>query len=376
MVNFSRWFVAGASTGLRPRLACELRPEGVVAARADDGESMPSTVARVELPIGALVPGLRGGNLIARDAVVSALQRALEQVTERGRQVTLIVPDASTRVLLLEFDTLPGKMAEALPIVRFRLKKMLPFEAEDAAVSYQVMSASRGLLKVLAVAMPREVINEYESAVREAGYEPGAVLPSTLAALAALDEGLPPDRGPADSAAGDRGAALVVNASNHAVTTAIVREGVLLLHRSIDLGLDARVEEEAEAVLEAAIEAEDDFGEPVVSTAAIEAEALHAVVVSEAAIAFEVAQAVSVATAYYEDTLNAVLGHVLATGPFGAEGLQMMVNGATGEGFGGGSVSEGVRVRELLTAEKLMPGAASATIPRGLLAGVVGALRV
>jgi len=51
------------------------------------------------------------------------------------------------------------------------------------------MSSAKGLLHVLAVAMPRELLADYESVVREAGFEPGAVLPSTLAALAACPEG-------------------------------------------------------------------------------------------------------------------------------------------------------------------------------------------
>ena len=38
-------------------------------------------------------------------------------------------------------------MAEALPLVRFRLKKLLPFDADDdAMVSYQVMSERRSAM--------------------------------------------------------------------------------------------------------------------------------------------------------------------------------------------------------------------------------------
>ena len=42
-------------------------------------------------------------------------------------------------------------------------------------------------MRVLAVAMPKDVLDEYEGVVTAAGYLPGAVLPSTLAALAGLD---------------------------------------------------------------------------------------------------------------------------------------------------------------------------------------------
>ena len=90
--------------------------------------------------------------------------------------------------VVLDFDQLPSKPVEALPVVRFRLKKLLPFDAEEAVVSYQVMSSAKDPVHVLAVAMPKDVLDEYEGVVTAAGYLPGAVLPSTLAALAGLDE--------------------------------------------------------------------------------------------------------------------------------------------------------------------------------------------
>ena len=187
-----------------------------MAARAEDASAVLSAVSRVTLADGSMVSKLRAGAGAAgapvgaalgaaggvssngatrgagssgeRAVVVAAVRKALEAVALRTREVTVVVPDAAVRVLLLDFDALPGKMEEALPVVRFRLKKLLPFDADDAAVSYQVMSTSKSMVRVVAVAMPREVLEEYEAVVREAGFEPGAVLPSTLAALAGLTE--------------------------------------------------------------------------------------------------------------------------------------------------------------------------------------------
>src|ERR1700761_6214666 len=212
-------------SGNRPRLACEISPQGVVAARAETATSPLSAVARVALKPGAVAPGLKAGNVVDRVAVSAAIRKALEDVgvrsNARGSDLTVVIPDASVRVLLLDFDVLPNKLSEALPIVRFRLKKMLPFDADDAMLSYQVMSTSRSVIRVLAVAIPRDVLSEYEGVAREAGFEPGAVLPSTLACVAAMDD--------AD------GAALLINAHPVGVTTAIVRSGILMLHRSVDL---------------------------------------------------------------------------------------------------------------------------------------------
>ena len=76
--------------------------------------------------------------------------------------------------LLLDFDSLPPKLADALPILRFRLRKLVPFEVEDAAVSYQAMPGKTGVVRVIVAVSPAAVLAEYEAAVYEAGYEPGS----------------------------------------------------------------------------------------------------------------------------------------------------------------------------------------------------------
>src|SRR5215472_4068612 len=123
--------------GTRPRLAVEIRPEGVVAARANSASALLASVSRAGTSDGAVLPGLKLGNLQDRLGVEAALRTTLDAVStgarERARDVTVIIPDASVRVLLLDFDELPGKPADALPVVRFRLKKLLPFDVDDAS---------------------------------------------------------------------------------------------------------------------------------------------------------------------------------------------------------------------------------------------------
>ena len=402
--------------GTRPRLAVELRPEGVVAARAEDAQALLSAVAYGVLAEGTVVPGLKVGNVAIRPAAVAAVRKVLEAVALRDRRVTMILPDSAVRVLLLDFDQLPPKAAEALPVVRFRLRKLLPFDPEDAVVSYQVMSTSRGLVQVLAVAIPKDVLAEYESIVREAGFEPGAVLPSTLAACAGLAQ--------TDIAE------LLVNAGETSVTTAIVKSGILLLHRTVDLaaeGLQEPAEEPSVAALEIPRELLAGFQErgtpqlvasdrspgawpqpePRNRVSSIDDERIGAWAAPEAsrhsgefaaeardgdvplqrsemlpplptwneteqhrltATAREVTQAVSVAAAYFEDTLAAAPGLVLSAGTMGAEVLGTLLREA-------GFSREEMHVKELLEPVMLTGGAVSARVPHGWMAGVRGALR-
>lgn len=367
--------------GTRPRLAVEVRAEGVVAARAEDAAALLVAVSRASLPEGSVLPGLKPGNVGDRAALLAAVRKVLEAVADKskGREVTLIVPDASVRVLLLDFDSLPSKAVEALPVVRFRLKKLLPFEAEDAAVSYQIMSSAKGLVRVVAAAMPREVLAEYEAVVREAGYEPGAVLPSTLAALAGLDV--------SDSAT------LVVNAGPKGVTTAIVQAGLLLLHRSVDMTTDEPYVEPVVSVSSSPLPLVDRDNsiqewaqqQPVGvgASAEAEAEAARGAAMAEPSAVLEgvreelrelartsgsreVIQAVNVAAAYYEDTLGLPAGTILSAGTTGAERLGTMLRDAD---FGGGLE---LRVRELVEPQMI---AAATSVSRAWLAGVRGALK-
>jgi type IV pilus assembly protein PilM len=372
------------ASGARPRVACEIAAQGVVAARSVEAIAPLAAVARVELAAGAVTPSLKPGNIADRVAVVEAIRRTLESIGERAHSrdgnITVVIPDAAVRVLLVEFDTLPARLADALPIVRFRLKKMLPFDADDAMVTYQIMSTSKTIVRVLAVAIPRDVLSEYESVVREAGFEPGAVIPSTLAALAAVD---------------DENPVLLVNVNKFGVTAAIVRSGILMLHRSVDLqetpvGTPANLPPEIFEstipslplvdVYETAEEwaaqeplpehGRDPYASEPVVPASVVHEPLSTLGLSAPIIlGEEVAQAVSVAVAYFEDTLASLPSAILSAGPLGSDALTRILADH------GLAQAEGLRVRELVEPAALLSEAVTASVPRGWLAGVTGALR-
>lgn len=335
---------------VRPRIAVEVRPEGVYAASAADAAGLLAQVSSTSLPAGAIVPSLRVGNIVDRIAVIAALKKTLGAVqVGKARDITLIVPDTAVRVLLLDFDELPSKTDDILPVLRFRLTKLLPFPPELAQVSHQVMSRHALVLQVLVVAMPNEVLAEYESAVREAGFEPGAVLPSTLAVAAAMEEA-------------GRAAALLVNGSEFAVTTAIVRRGELLLHRTLELKADAMAEAAAAVALEpASVSLAAEAGRD--SSVAV-AEMVQAGVLSDAERAqgaeLELLQAISVAAAYYEDSLAVAPEEICTAGTLASSALGTMLEGS------------GLTAHDVLQSTDLLAGTA---VPRGLLAGLRGALK-
>ncbi len=174
------------SNAPRPRLACEIASDRILAGRVSDHGDTLEVCAAHELAPGSVVPDLVENNLRQRDRVRAGIETALDSVAGRTQDVIAIVPDAAVRVVLVDFDTLPSDNDEALSVVRFRLKKSLPFDVDKAKVSYHAEKSSDGLRVVAAVALA-SVVEDYENAFRDAGYSPGVVLPSMLAALGAAD---------------------------------------------------------------------------------------------------------------------------------------------------------------------------------------------
>jgi type IV pilus assembly protein PilM len=204
-------------TGRRPLLACEIAADRVTAARSDAHDRVSLYTAH-SLSRGSVVPGLSSGNVVDALALRLAIGEALAAVRARSRDVIAVLPDAAVRVVLLDFDVLPDREADAQAIVRFRLKKSLPFNVDHAALSYDA-HRSNGVVKVVAAVAPQSVVEEYEAAFRDAGYTPGVVLPSMLAALGAVDASQP---------------ALVVKVDATTVGVAIVDQEEVRLLRTLE----------------------------------------------------------------------------------------------------------------------------------------------
>src|SRR6266436_422807 len=206
------------SNTAKPKLACEISADRVLAGRlGEDGRSLEACAAR-ELAPGCVVPDLVEGNLRQRDAVKSAVESTLDSVAGRTHDVIAVVPDAAVRVVLLEFDTLPTNSEEAAGVVRFRLKKSLPFDVDKARVSYHAQKFDDGVRVVAAVALA-SVVEDYESVFRDAGFSPGVVLPSMLAALGAADAKRP---------------TLVVKVDARTTSIAILNDDQLQLFRTLE----------------------------------------------------------------------------------------------------------------------------------------------
>lgn len=161
---------------------------------------------------------------VLRPETLLAQVRALapRDGSRRRRRAALILPDYAVRVTVLDFDNLPPDPREQMSLVRFRLKRSVPFDVDSAALSFYPQPDRNGGKRVEAVVAvaPLEILTRYESPFRQAGFQPGFVTTSALAALELVP---------------GTGLQVLVKRTGRILTLAVSMGGVLKLLRSIEL---------------------------------------------------------------------------------------------------------------------------------------------
>jgi type IV pilus assembly protein PilM len=144
----------------------------------------------------------------------------LSRLRAKDEDIAVLVPDPVIRVFVQHFDQFPRSPQEAEPMLRWKLKKSVPFEADETVISYMRQAPREDGVDVVTALARLRIVREYESLAEGAGLYPGVVTSSSLAAVSLLD---------------DRQPTLLARISGLALTTAIVREGVLCGYRCTEL---------------------------------------------------------------------------------------------------------------------------------------------
>jgi type IV pilus assembly protein PilM len=199
-----------------PELVYEISETGIAMLRL----SQPAHVQFHSFEPGVISASPVRDNVLLPDAFADGVRAVTPTGVTRRRRVVLLLPDYAARVSVLDFDKLPDDPEERQALVRFRMKKSVPFDMESAALSYFVQAGGPGVSVVAAVS-PIEIIARYEAPFRALNLHPGIV---TLSFLAALN--LAPVA-PSIS--------LFVKLSGRALTVVVLRNGQLQLIRSIEM---------------------------------------------------------------------------------------------------------------------------------------------
>ena len=224
-----------------PGMAFEISEAGIAAARIG---------SRAELEFQPLKPGTVSVSPIHQNVTdaeeFAQAVRALAgtQAARKRKEVALILPDFSSRIAVLDFDGFPSEPKEQLALVKFRLKRSVPFDVESAAVGYWAQAGADKRIDVVTVVTPLEIIARYEAPFRAAGMHPGLVTMSALAALELVPE---------------KGLMAVAKLTGRALSVLVRDKATLKLARCVELP-STELEDVAAVLIPTFVYVEDNLG--------------------------------------------------------------------------------------------------------------------
>src|SRR3984885_6131602 len=199
-----------------PTHAFELSEEGIAFAPV----SQPALAKFSPLEPGVLLVSPLHDNIQQPQVLLDHIQSLAPANGNRKRRAAVILPDYCARGAVLDFDTFPTDLEEQQALVRFRLKKSVPFEVDTAVVSYVEQPRSGTKVEVLAAVMSSDIVVQYEAPFRAAGFHPGLVTTSSLATLNLLK----PD-----------GITLLVKLSGRVLSVLVLQGSVVNLARCVEM---------------------------------------------------------------------------------------------------------------------------------------------
>jgi type IV pilus assembly protein PilM len=202
-----------------PPVAMEITSDRVAVARWSRSGELDAFAVEL-FPPGAVIPSAVETNLVNSAQAKTAVAKVCDRVRIRAEDAALILPDPVIRVFIQHFEDFPRSAEEAIPLLRWKLKKSVPFEADETMISYFRQAPREAGVDIVTALARQRIIREYESLAEGVGLQPGVVLSSTLAAIALLGGDKP---------------ILLARISGSTLTTAIVRCGLLCSYRCTEL---------------------------------------------------------------------------------------------------------------------------------------------
>jgi len=209
-----------------PTTACEITRQFVSVVRLSS-KNLPQVdrVSVVPLPGGLVRPSLAPPNISSPPELIHILKTALAKAEIKASKISLAIPDACAKVAIHQFDSLPGKEKDKLQLLKWKLKKTLPFNVEDSHLSYLEQRTGDGKHTVVTVSIHKEVLAQYEGLFVALGIHVGYITLASFAAFELLAR--------SDAAALQK-SVLFMQVRPADISSLIVQQGAVVFFRHLD----------------------------------------------------------------------------------------------------------------------------------------------
>ena len=173
------------------------------------------------LPAGLVEPALNATNISDERQLADVAGAVLQQLGTHSRRVGLVLPDSVAKVSLVRFDKVPAKAQDLEQLIRWQVRKSVPYRIEDAQVSWQPAAVvAGGGREYLVTVARRDIVQAYERVGEMVGVHTGLVDLSTFNQVNAVLAGPP--------ISGDW---LLIDVAVDFATLAVVRDGDMVFYR-------------------------------------------------------------------------------------------------------------------------------------------------
>ena len=148
---------------------------------------------RIDLPVGLFGSGPLGAPLRDAQAFAERVRLLVDGIEGPLKEASLVLPDRWLRLNFTEITELPSRPRDVAEVLRFKLKRLVPFRVEDLRVAssevrpFPNQQEPRRLLLGFAIEV---LMAQIEDAFAAAGVELGRITNTTLALIASLEHNL------------------------------------------------------------------------------------------------------------------------------------------------------------------------------------------
>lgn len=129
-----------------------------------------------DLPKGVIHPSFNEKNIVEKEILKEIFSKAIHELNISQRDIVLIFPEISQKTFTFSFNSLPASPQEKEQIIRFRIKKKMPFLPDDAKISYDLIQKDSEIRSVVLLARTY-IIKEYEEFFQQFGLKIRNIVP-------------------------------------------------------------------------------------------------------------------------------------------------------------------------------------------------------
>lgn len=162
----------------RTSLGVEINSSGVAFALLRGSSAAPrlERISHAPLAPGCLRVSLREANILDPQSFSDTVRNAHNLLLHNGTRLSVTLPDSVGRIMMLDVEGRFKSRAEGLDIIRWKLKKNIPFDIADTHLDYQQLSVrENGDMALMVALVSRAVISQYEELLMAAGFTPARI---------------------------------------------------------------------------------------------------------------------------------------------------------------------------------------------------------